>query len=115
MTDELMIPESAYYENSMYPVLSKYFPAFEGARPVNNWAGGYCYSPDSIPFVYKECGVLVVNGASGSGIMKADAMARIADALYRGEEEAELFGGKKVSTKMLSIKERDVEIESVVI
>jgi hypothetical protein len=42
-------------------------------------------------------------------------MARIADALYRGEEEAELYGGKKVSTKMLSIKERDVEIESVVI
>ncbi|MBN2231005.1 MAG: FAD-binding oxidoreductase [Candidatus Thorarchaeota archaeon] len=114
-TDEMMVPESAYYENSMYPVLSKYFPAFEGARPVNSWAGGYCYSPDSIPFVYMECGVLVVNGASGSGIMKADALARIADALYRGEPEAELFGGKKVSSKMLSIKDRNVEIESVVI
>ncbi|TFG32178.1 FAD-binding oxidoreductase [Candidatus Thorarchaeota archaeon] len=114
-TDETMIPESSYYENSMYPVLSKYVSAFEGARPVNSWAGGYCYSPDSIPFVYEESGVIVVNGASGSGIMKADALGRIADALYRREKEAELFGGKKVSTTMLSIKDRDVEIESVVI
>ncbi|TFF91524.1 FAD-binding oxidoreductase [Candidatus Thorarchaeota archaeon] len=114
-TDKEMVPESTYYENSMYPVLSKYIPAFEGARPVNSWAGGYNYSPDKIPFVYLECGVLVVNGPSGSGIMKADAMARIADALYRGEPEAELFGGKKCPSNMLSIKDRDVEIESVVI
>lgn len=113
--DEDMVPESSYYENSMYPVLSKYFPAFLGARPVNSWAGGYNYSPDRIPFVYLECGVLVVNGASGSGIMKADAMGRVADALYRGEPEAELFGGKKIPSTTLSIKDRDVEVESVII
>jgi len=114
-TDADLVPESAYYENSIYPVLSKYFPAFTGSRPVNSWAGGYNYSPDKIPFVYLEHGVLVVNGPSGSGIMKADAMARIADALYRGESEAELFGGKRCSSTMLSIKDRDVEIESVII
>ncbi len=108
-------PESAYYENSMYPVLSKYFPAFQDCRPVGSWAGGYSYSPDAIPFVYFENQVLVVNGASGSGIMKADAMARIADALYRGEAEAELFGGKKIAANALSQKERKVEVESVVI
>ncbi|MHA2004041.1 MAG: NAD(P)/FAD-dependent oxidoreductase, partial [Candidatus Thorarchaeota archaeon] len=114
-TDEDMVPESAFYENSVYPILSKYFPAFQGARPVNSWAGGYNYSPDRIPFVYLESGVLVVNGASGSGIMKADAMGRIADALYRGEAEAELFGGKKIPSNTLSIKNRDVEVESVII
>ena len=114
-TDEDLIPESSYYENSMYPVLSKYFPAFEGSRPVNSWAGGYNYGPDKIPFVYLECGVLVVNGASGSGIMKADALGRIADALYRGVSEAELFGGRKCPSNMLSIKDRDVEVESVII
>ncbi len=114
-TDEMMVPESAYYENSVYPVLSKYFPAFEGARPANSWAGGYSYSPDKIPFVYTECGVLVINGASGSGIMKSDALARIADALYRGLPEAELYGGKKVHSNMLSVKDRNVEIESVII
>jgi FAD-dependent oxidoreductase domain-containing protein 1 len=107
--------ESSYYENSVYPVLSKYFPAFADARPVNSWAGGYCYSPDAIPFVYKNYGILVVNGASGSGIMKADALARIADALYRGESEAELYGGKKIPSNSLSITERKIELESVVI
>ncbi|MHA2230728.1 MAG: NAD(P)/FAD-dependent oxidoreductase, partial [Candidatus Thorarchaeota archaeon] len=58
-TDEDLVPESSYYENSMYPVLSKYFPAFTDTRPVNSWAGGYCYAPDAIPFVYYEKGVIV--------------------------------------------------------
>lgn len=114
-TDQDLIPESAYYENSMFPVLSAYFPDFASTRPVNMWAGGYCYAPDAIPFVYLENGVLVANGASGSGIMKADAMARIADALYRGLAEAELHGGKKIPSDTLSIKNRKVEVESVVI
>ncbi|MFW9913083.1 MAG: NAD(P)/FAD-dependent oxidoreductase [Candidatus Thorarchaeota archaeon] len=108
-------PESAYYENSVYPVLSKYFPGFIGARPVGSWAGGYSYSPDAIPFVYYENGVLVLTGASGSGIMKSDAMARIADALYRGKAEAELYGGKRIQAETLSQKNRKVEVESVVI
>jgi len=114
-TPDYNSPESAYYENSVYPVLSKYFPSFEGARPVGSWAGGYCYSPDAIPFVFYDCGVLVLTGASGSGIMKADAMARIADALYRGEDEAELHGGRKIPSDTLSQKNRKVEVESVVI
>ncbi len=114
-TEDYEHPESTYYENSIYPVLVKYFPSFEGARPVGSWAGGYSYSPDAIPFVYKENGILVLDGASGSGIMKADAMARIANALYRGEAEAELYGGKKVPADMLSQNERKVEVESVII
>ncbi len=107
--------ESAYYENSVYPVLSKYFPAFQDSRPVNSWGGGYCYSPDAIPLVYKTNGIIAANGASGSGIMKADAMARIADALYRGERHAELYGGKRIESNALSLQERKVEIESVII
>ncbi len=114
-TDDILVPESSYYENSMFPVLSKYIPAFATTRPVNSWAGGYCYSQDAIPYVYKKNGVIVVNGASGSGIMKADAMARIADALYRDLPEVELYGGKKVPSDTLDIKNRKVEIESVVI
>ncbi|MHA1771752.1 MAG: NAD(P)/FAD-dependent oxidoreductase [Candidatus Thorarchaeota archaeon] len=114
-TEDFNTGETPYYENSLYPVLSKYFPAFEGARPVSSWGGGYSYSPDAIPHVYLENGVLVVNGASGSGIMKSDAMARIADALYRGEPEAVLYGGKKIPSDALSLKHRQVEPENVVI
>jgi len=113
--DDYATAESAYYENSVYPVLSKYFPAFEGARPAGSWGGGYCYSPDAIPLVYKESGVIVANGTSGSGIMKADAVARIVDAVYRGQPDAELFGGRKIPSTALSIKERKVEVESVII
>ncbi len=113
--DNYLNGESAYYENSIYPVLSKYFPAFQNSRPVNSWGGGYCYSPDAIPLVYKTNGIIAANGASGSGIMKADAMARIADALYRGQTHAELYGGKTMEANALSLQERKVEIESVII
>ncbi len=107
--------ERSYFEESMYPVLSKYFPAFQNVRPVNSFAGSYCYSFDALPYVYKQAGVIVVTGASGSGIMKADAMARIADALYRGEKEAELFGGQRMPTNTLSVADRQVEVERVII
>ncbi|MFX1563775.1 MAG: FAD-dependent oxidoreductase, partial [Promethearchaeota archaeon] len=107
--------ERAYYEQSMYPVLSKYLPAFQNVRPTNSWAGSYCYSFDAIPYVYQHSGVLVVNGASGSGIMKADALARMVDALYRDESEAELYGGRTIPTTALGLTDRNVEVERVLI
>jgi len=47
--------------------------------------------------------------------MKSDAMARIADALYRGLPEAELFSGRKIVSDALSLKNRQIEPENVVI
>jgi glycine/D-amino acid oxidase-like deaminating enzyme len=79
------------------------------------WAGDYAYSVDAIPLVYEHSGVLVVTGASGSGIMKADALGRIADALYRGESKAELYGGKQMSSTALGLVNRDVDVENVLI
>jgi glycine/D-amino acid oxidase-like deaminating enzyme len=107
--------ERAYYEQSVYPVLIKYFPAFANIRPTNMWAGDYAYSVDAIPLVYEHSGVIVVTGASGSGIMKADAIARMADALYRGEKDAQLFGGRTIPAGSLGLTHRKVEIESVII
>ncbi|MFX1243930.1 MAG: NAD(P)/FAD-dependent oxidoreductase [Promethearchaeota archaeon] len=115
MEEEDYNAERAYYEQGIYPVLSKYFPAFSNARPGNMWAGAYCYSADAIPLVYEHSGIIVVTGASGSGIMKADALGRLADALYRGEPETELFGGRKMSTTSLGLVNRDVEVENVLI
>lgn len=107
--------ERAYYEQSVYPVLSKYFPAFNNARPGNMWAGAYAYSVDAIPLVYEHSGVIVVTGASGSGIMKADALGRIADGLYRGASKTELFGGRTMKTTALGLVNREVEVEKVLI
>lgn len=115
MDDDDYNAERAYYEQSMYPVLIKYFPAFANIRPTNMWAGAYTYSVDAIPLVYEHSGVIVVTGASGSGIMKADAIARMADALYRGEKDAHLFGGRTIPSGSLGLTHRKVEIESVII
>ena len=115
MDDEDYNAERTYYEQSIYPVLSKYFPAFLNARPGNMWAGAYAYSVDAIPLVYEHSGVIVVSGASGSGIMKADALGRIADALYRGEPQTELYGGRSMKTTSLGLVNREVEVENVLI
>jgi FAD-dependent oxidoreductase domain-containing protein 1 len=115
MEEEDYNGERVYYENSVYPVLSKYFPAFANVRPGNMWAGDYAYTVDAIPLVYEHSGVLVVTGASGSGIMKADAIARIADALFRGEPEVTLFGGRTMPADSLGLTNRKVEVESVLI
>jgi hypothetical protein len=56
-----------------------------------------------------------VGGASGSGILKADSMGRIAAALYGGEEFANLYGERKFKVSDLGLKNRSVEPEKLVI
>lgn len=107
--------EQSYFEQSMYPVLSKYLPAFRDVRPASGWAGGYAYSYDAVPYAYKEAGVIFATGDSGSGIMKADALGRIVDALYRGEKVTTLYGDVKMDTDTLSVGNRKVEKEEVLI
>ena len=109
-------PEPEFYEYGLYQVAVKYFPSLEGCRPDAAWAGYYAENPiDHQPVIFEEAGVMVVGGASGSGIMKADAIGRIAAALYSGQEEAELFGGEAFRVSDLSIRERRVEPEKLVI
>ncbi len=107
--------EQNYFEQSMYPVLSAYLPAFKDVRPASGWAGAYAYSYDAVPYVYKEAGMIFATGDSGSGIMKADAVGRMVDALYRGEKTTTLHGGVKIDTGTLSIGNRKVEKEEVLI
>ncbi|WXG43613.1 MAG: FAD-binding oxidoreductase [Promethearchaeati archaeon SRVP18_Atabeyarchaeia-1] len=107
--------ENTYFEQSMYPVLSKYLPAFRDIRPASGWAGAYAYSYDAVPYVYKEAGMIFATGDSGSGIMKGDALGRMVDALYRGEKVTTLYDGVKVDTDTLSVGNRKVEKEDVLI
>jgi glycine/D-amino acid oxidase-like deaminating enzyme len=109
-------PEENYYTYGLYQVMSKYFPQFTGCQPFSAFAGLYeINSIDGQPLIFEENGLMVVGGASGSGILKADAVGRIAAALYNGEEYALLYGGKGFKVSDLGLKHRSVEPEKLVI
>jgi len=109
-------PELSYYTGNLYHELAKYFPCFRDIEPVNIWAGQYALnSIDKIPYVFEEAGMIYVGAGSGSGVMKCDAIGRIAAALYSGKEEAVLYGGRSFKVSNLSVKERHIEKETFVI
>ncbi len=107
------------YEYDHYLILSEYLPVLKDLPLTSCWAGYYAMNTiDKNPVIFKADdieGLIIVTSASGSGIMKADAVARIADALYQGEEFAELYGGTKFKVSRLSLKNRDVDKEYFVI
>ncbi|MCL6577856.1 MAG: FAD-binding oxidoreductase [Candidatus Bathyarchaeota archaeon] len=109
-------PEENYYQYGLYQVTVKYFPQFSGCQPFSAFAGLYEINTiDGQPLVFEENGVMVVGGASGSGIMKADAIGRIVAALYSGEEYALLYDDRKFKVSDLGLKHRNVELEKLVI
>jgi glycine/D-amino acid oxidase-like deaminating enzyme len=109
-------PEEDYYTNDVYYVLVKYFPCFTDVRPMNMWAGQYAInSLDETPVLYSIPGLYYIGAASGSGIMKADSLGRVLEALVNGEDYAELYGGKKFKISHLGIKHRHVDHEDFVI
>jgi glycine/D-amino acid oxidase-like deaminating enzyme len=108
--------EESYYTDNVYHVLVKYFPCFEDIRPLNMWAGQYAINAfDEIPVVTSIPGMIYIGAASGSGIMKSDAVARIATALYNGKEFAKLFGGSTFRVADLGVHHRKTERESLVV
>jgi len=109
-------PEESYYTDDIYHVLVEYLPCFKDVRPVNMWAGQYAINGyDGIPVVAPAPGMIYVGAASGSGIMKSDALGRIAASLYVGEEEAELYGGRSFRVADLGVRSRRVEREEFII
>jgi len=108
--------EPAYFERSVYPVLSSYFPEFRDSRVKAMWAGLYAYNTiDSLPYVFRDENLIVVGGDSGSGIMKGDSLGRVVDALYREESHAALHGGVEYEVARLGFEKRSVEREEWVI
>lgn len=104
--------EDNFYIYGVYPLIEKYFPQFKNARPSASWAGHLDINTlDQQPIVFEENGLIVVTGANGNGIMKADAMGRIAAAVYAGEKTAELFGGERIKVSDVGIKQRKLERE----
>ncbi|MCC6032126.1 MAG: FAD-binding oxidoreductase [Pyrobaculum sp.] len=109
-------PEEQLWRFGIYPVLTKYVPAFEGRMPQNAWAGHYDENVvDYQPVVDRLAeGLYVAAGTSGSGIMKADAIGRIAASLALGREKADLYGGTVVESNILRLN-RCFEEERLVI
>jgi len=109
-------PEENYYRYGLYQVMVKYFPQLTDSQPFSAFAGLYeINSIDGQPIIFKENGMMLVGGASGSGILKADSIGRIATALYEDEEYALLYGDKKFRVSDLGLKKRSVEPEKLVI
>jgi glycine/D-amino acid oxidase-like deaminating enzyme len=109
-------PEKNFYQYGIYQVLTKYFPQFKNCRPASAFAGLYEINTlDEQPVIFEENDLIVVGGASGSGIMKADAIGRIAAALYDGDEYALFYGNRKFKVSDLGLKQRCVEPEKLVI
>ena len=105
-------PEKGFYEFNIRPILTKYLPLFENARITNKLAGLYaCNTIDGNPYVFERHELIIISGCSGSGIMKADAIGRIVDALYQRKGEAELYGNVKFKVSDLGIEKRNVENE----
>jgi glycine/D-amino acid oxidase-like deaminating enzyme len=109
-------PEEHFYRYGLYQVMVKYFPQFTDCQPFSAFAGLYEINTiDGQPLIFEENDLMVVGGASGSGILKADAIGRIAEALYNGEEYAMLYGDRKFKVSDLGVRSRHVEPEKLVI
>jgi glycine/D-amino acid oxidase-like deaminating enzyme len=110
------MPEADYFTHDIHPILSRYFSQFKDVLPNKMWAGEYDMNTlDANPCIFEESGLLVVSGLSGSGIMKADAVGRIASSLYDGKEHATLYGGRRIEVRRLGVRERDVDPERFVL
>ena len=105
-----------FYTYNIYPIMSHYFPHFENVRPFNKWAGHYDMNTiDGNPYIFEEAGLIVADGTSGSGLMKADAIGRVVAAAQARKNIATLYGGKHFKVTRLGIETRQVEPEEFVI
>lgn len=110
--EEEYLPDMNFYERNVYPVLKCYFPQFRNIRSFNAWSSIYEITTiDGQPVIFEESDLIIAGGGSGYGIMKTDAIGRIAAAIYNGDKWAKLYGDIKVKCSDLSIKERRIERE----
>ncbi|MGC9778520.1 MAG: FAD-binding oxidoreductase [Candidatus Heimdallarchaeota archaeon] len=108
--------EEDYFKHVIEPVLNHYFPQLEDYSLFSKWAGYYAYYwPDKNPVIEKVSNIQWMSGTSGSGIMKADAIGRIAAAKSLDLKEVELYDETKFLVADLSLKKRKVDIEELII
>ena len=110
--------EMDFYQTNVLPVLKAFFPSEfnEKTRIEGPSAGMYAYSLDKFPIITKEMtNLFLCTGASGSGIMKGDAIARINVANILEKTTCTLFNGTTVTVKDFSLHERNVPQETLIL
>jgi FAD-dependent oxidoreductase domain-containing protein 1 len=108
--------ERDFFPERVRPQVEPYFPCFQDVVPSFSWAGHYAdYLADSHPVVDRVGGGIVVGGDSGSGIMKADALGRIAAGLYFALDQVELGDGRHFQVADLGLANRQLTPEELVI
>jgi glycine/D-amino acid oxidase-like deaminating enzyme len=108
--------EEDYFRNAIAPVLEHYFPKLSDYQLFSKWAGYYAYYwPDKNPVIEKVSNIQWVSGTSGSGIMKADAIGRIAAGRAIDKTNVKLFDGLSFKVANLSLKHRQVDLEELII
>jgi glycine/D-amino acid oxidase-like deaminating enzyme len=108
--------EESFYTYSICPILSEYFPCFAGVRPASSWAGHYdVNSLDGTPVIQRLSNCILIAGMSGSGIMKADGIGRVAEAAFEGKSEAQLYDGSTIEVSRLGLTNRAVGKEKFVL
>lgn len=108
--------EDGFFRNAIVPVLEHYFPKLTDYQIFSKWAGYYAYYwPDKNPVIEKVSNIQWISGTSGSGIMKADAIGRIAAGKALDKTEVVLFDGLNFKVSNLSLKYRQVDLEELII
>jgi glycine/D-amino acid oxidase-like deaminating enzyme len=108
--------ERDFFQARVRPQIEPYFPCFQDAVPGYSWAGHYAdHMADSHPIVDRVGGAIVVGGDSGSGIMKADALGRIAAGLYFGQARVGLGDGCDFQIADLGLANRRLVPEELII
>jgi glycine/D-amino acid oxidase-like deaminating enzyme len=108
--------EADFFTDRVRPQVEACFPTFREAVPEYAWAGHYAdHRIDYHPLVDRIGGANIVGGTSGSGIMKADSLGRIAAGLYLGRKSVELGDGRPFRVADLGLANRRLPPEELVI
>ena len=70
---------------------------------------------DSIPFAFSENGMIIAGGGSGSGIMKGDAIGRVASAVYSGKDKVKLYNNIEFNVADVGVNHRNVKMEQLIL
>ncbi|MHA2250483.1 MAG: NAD(P)/FAD-dependent oxidoreductase [Candidatus Kariarchaeaceae archaeon] len=112
--------EMDFYLMNILPILEIYFPNIfsDTIRIDTPSAGMYASSNDKYPVIEKEKtlgNLFFCSGASGSGIMKADSIARIFLTLILGKDTCTLYNGQDVQVADFGLHQRNLPKESLVL